>query len=178
MRWKVFFGLSLAFLLGLFLTQSSFAASSSMTVSESSLSGLTAYTAIDVGFSFKYVLFHFYGGGLSGRATGPCYYWNSTLTASECPQIYFDSGDNLTLLSVRDSKVGLQPGYGWNTVDITFYDSDPFASEPCPECPPVPDLPYGEKLDKLTNAVIIVAATMLVLYFFFAIYNMFFKGLK
>lgn len=61
---------------------------------------------------------------------------------------------------------------------ITFYDYNPASFEPCPECPEQPDLPYGEKLDRLYYAVIIVSATMLVLYFMFAIYSMFFKGLK
>lgn len=60
-------------------------------------------------------------------------------------------------------------------VSMTFYDVLPGNCDPCPE---QPDLPYGEKLDRLYYAVIIVSATMLVLYFMFAIYSMFFKGLK
>lgn len=66
----------------------------------------------------------------------------------------------------------------YSSLVITFYDFNPASSEPCPECPEQPDLPYGEKLDRLYYAVIIVSATMLVLYFMFAIYSMFFKGLK
>ena len=63
-------------------------------------------------------------------------------------------------------------------VTMTFFDVLPGESEPCPDCPEIPELPYGEKLDHLTAAIIFVPATMLVLYFMFAIYSMFFRGLK
>lgn len=74
---------------------------------------------------------------------------------------------------------GIQGSWSYlSSYTITFYDFNPASSEPCPECPEQPDLPYGEKLDRLYYAVIIVSATLLVLYFMFAIYSMFFKGLK
>lgn len=61
---------------------------------------------------------------------------------------------------------------------LTLYDYDPSLGEPCPDCPEVPDTPYGDKLDKIYNAIMIGSATLLVIYFFFAIYSMFFGGLK
>lgn len=65
-----------------------------------------------------------------------------------------------------------------SSITFTFYDYNPASSEPCPDCPEIPELPYGEKLDHLTAAIIFVPATMLVIYFMFAIYSMFFRGLK
>lgn len=64
------------------------------------------------------------------------------------------------------------------SITLTFYDDFPDNSEPCPDCPEIPDTPYGDKLDKIYNAIMIAAGTMLVIYFFFAIYSMFFGGLK
>lgn len=63
-------------------------------------------------------------------------------------------------------------------VTMTLLDSLEPEQEPCPDCPEVPETPYGDKLDKIYNAIMIGSATLLVIYFFFAIYSMFFGGLK
>lgn len=63
-------------------------------------------------------------------------------------------------------------------VSMTFYDVLPGVSEPCPECPVVPDNPYDDKLDSINRSILIVSATALVIYFFFAIYSMFFGGIR
>lgn len=65
-----------------------------------------------------------------------------------------------------------------SSITYTFYDYNPASNEPCPDCPEIPVLPYGEKFDRLTAAIIFVPATLLVIYFMFAIYSMFFRGLK
>lgn len=67
---------------------------------------------------------------------------------------------------------------GVQSITFTFYDTIP---EGCPDpdpCPEIPETPYGDKLDKIYNAIMIGSGTMLVIYFFFAIYSMFFGGLK
>lgn len=50
----------------------------------------------------------------------------------------------------------------------------------CPEvepCPEVPENPYDDKLDKIIQAIYVVAGTLLVIYFFYCIYRMIIKPL-
>lgn len=73
---------------------------------------------------------------------------------------------------------GVFPANFNSTVTMTLLDSLDPEQEPCPDCPEIPETPYGDKLDKIYNAIMIGSATLLVIYFFFAIYSMFFGGLK
>lgn len=45
--------------------------------------------------------------------------------------------------------------------------------EPCPE---IPENPYDNKFDEIKQAILIIPATALVIYFFFCIYRMLLKG--
>lgn len=60
-------------------------------------------------------------------------------------------------------------------VSMTFYDVLPGESV---SCPPIPDNPYDDKLDSINRSILIVSATALVIYFFYAIYSMFFGGIR
>lgn len=62
------------------------------------------------------------------------------------------------------------------SLTFTFYDSVP---EGCPEpdpCPEIPETPYGDKLDKIYNAIMIGSATLLVIYFFFIMFKWYLGG--
>lgn len=46
----------------------------------------------------------------------------------------------------------------------------------CPICPEIPENPYDNKFDEIKQAILIIPATALVIYFFFCIYRMLLKG--
>lgn len=92
---------------------------------------------------------------------------------------FINNSSNYYAIFINSSSLrnGSNLPSNWS-LTLTFYDVLP---SDCPEvvpCPEIPDTPYGDKLDKIYNAIMIGSGTMLVIYFFFAIYSMFFGGLK
>lgn len=67
------------------------------------------------------------------------------------------------------------------TYTLVFSDTDPSSGGSCPECevcqvcPAIPDNPYDSKLDNITKAVYTCGAILIMLYFFFCIYQIIIK---
>lgn len=73
-------------------------------------------------------------------------------------------------------NVGNISNLTWS-VNYILTDSYPSASCPaCPTCPEIPENPYDPKFDEIKQAILIIPATALVIYFFFCIYRMLLKG--
>lgn len=66
--------------------------------------------------------------------------------------------------------------------DVTFTLTDTLPNSGCPpvpECPPtpvIPDNPYDPKFDEVIQAIYTIGGVILVLYFFFSIYQIIIKG--
>lgn len=57
--------------------------------------------------------------------------------------------------------------------------TDNYSSCSCPDpepCPEIPENPYDQKLDNITQAIYIASATLLVIYFFYCIYRLIIKN--
>ena len=155
------------------------AASQSFTYDSSTYPGYSLFSSTEVGFTPSYVTIEVVGSSKS----------NTYVTVLNVP-----NGNNNTSNTVAVGSDGYifssvylpehyvytysSSTYGtFTSLTLTFYDSVP-VPVPCPDCPEIPDTPYGDILDKIYHAILIGSATLLVIYFFFAIYSMFFGGLK
>jgi len=89
---------------------------------------------------------------------------------------------NSTIIYLTDiSKAYLSLDNGLRYGTFTLTNSLPgFSScpdpEPCPSCPIVPENPYDNKFDEIKNAIYIIPAVLLLLYFFFCVYNIIIKN--
>ena len=75
-----------------------------------------------------------------------------------------------------NSQVSILPISNYSG-DVTYTFMSDYSSCPvCPTCPEIPDNPYDNKFDEIKQAILIIPATALVIYFFFCIYRMLLKG--
>lgn len=64
-----------------------------------------------------------------------------------------------------------------NSVTFTITDESPYSEDcDCPEVPDIPENPYDPKLDEIKQAILIVPATLLVIYFLFCLYQILIKN--
>lgn len=77
-------------------------------------------------------------------------------------------------LTTSSTSSSYSVSYSLSLIISEFSNSS--SSEPCPTCPEVPDNPYDPKFDEIKQAILIIPATALVIYFFFCIYRMLLKG--
>ena len=70
---------------------------------------------------------------------------------------------------VRIGFFGLSSSSGSLSDYIKFTLTDNYSS--CPICPEIPENPYDDKLDSIRNAIILVPAVCLLLYFFYVIFG-------
>lgn len=74
--------------------------------------------------------------------------------------------------------------FTFNVSFVGTFSDEPIPSDDdcdCPEvpdsdCPPIPENPYDQKLDDIKNAIILIGAIMLAIYFFFCLYQIIRRG--
>ena len=78
------------------------------------------------------------------------------ISSYSCQDLYFTSSMNINTSS---------------DFTASLYDSFPSFCPACPTCPEIPVNPYDDKLDSIRNAIILVPAVCLLLYFFYIIFG-------
>lgn len=127
---------------------------------------------------YSYIVFHPLSTCTGG---GPAFYVsgldssNQNSLISVCHDIIVPVGSSSLIFLTGGVNLGSRYS---GDVEITLTDSFGPSCPECQVCPVVPEYPYEDDLTNIKNAVLLVGAVPIVIYFFYAIYKMIIGGVK
>ena len=123
----------------------------------------------DYNFLYIYTDWTWYGQSRNYRMRfdGSATFWDFTFYLFS-PTLINISNYNLNYLRLQSTQSGIGTS---DTYSGTLILSEINPISNCPICPEIPENPYDDKLDSIRNAIILVPAVCLLLYFFYVIFG-------